>query len=279
MLDTAFLHMLPADDWQAARARGLHEPASLAAEGFIHCTVGWDELVRVGNRYVRADPRRYLVLTIAPGRLDAPWRYDDPARVYPHIYGALNLTAVVRVAPLTRRGDGWFLDSKESAVHELVPYLARLDAAGAALAATQSAVQRGAPWPTGAMEQGGPEHDWAPGEVLAHVAEMLPFWLGEIERIVAGAPGPTPFGRIPGDQIRALTVARDATLPVRELYARIEASIDRYRGRLPEFSGAEIAAVGLHPSRGELGIADALELLVVGHLEDHVRQLTQTLAA
>ncbi len=271
------LHLLPADDWRAARARGRHEPASLADEGFIHCTLGWEELVHVGNRYYRADPRPYLVLTLEPARLDAEWRFDDPGRRYPHVYGPLNLAAVVGVTPIPRAADGTFLDPKETRMHPLTPYLVRLDAAGSALAATQPAVQKGAPWPTGAMEQGGPEHEWAPVEVLAHVGEMLPFWLGELERVVAGAPGPTPYGRTSGDQIRGLSVARDASLPIRELYARIDASIDRYRARLPELTDAEVAAIGLHPSRGEQRIEDLLETVVVGHLEEHVRQLASTL--
>jgi hypothetical protein len=74
-------------------------------------------------------------------------------------------------------------------------------------------------------------------------------------------------------------VARDATLPIYELYARIDASIDRYRRRLPELTEAQIAAVGLHPSRGELNVPQVLERVVVGHLEDHVEQLGQTLPA
>jgi uncharacterized protein (DUF952 family) len=277
MVAPPFLHLLPAEDWAVARARGKHEPASLADEGFVHCTLGWDELVRVGNRYYRADPRPYLVLTLEPERLDADWRFDDPAQIYPHVYGPLNLSAVARVTPVPRAADGAFVNPKEAAMPALTPYLVRLDAAGAALADTQPAVERGAPWPIGAMEQGGPEHEWAPVEVLAHVGEMLPFWFGEMERIVAGAPGPTPFGRISGDQIRALSVARDASLPVRELYARIAAAIDRYRARLPELTDGDLAAIGLHPSRGEQRITDLLEKLVVGHLEEHVRQLTGTL--
>ena len=36
-------------------------------------------------------------------------------------------------------------------------------------------------------------------ELLAHVAEMLPYWLGEVERILAGPPEPVPFGRVGSD--------------------------------------------------------------------------------
>ncbi len=162
-------------------------------------------------------------------------------------------------------------------MNSLAPLIARLDTAAAALEATQAAVQRGAPWAVGATERDAPEHEWAPVEVLAHVAEMLPYWLGEIERIVAGAPEPAPFGRLPTDPIRALTVARDATLPVHELYARIAVTIDRYLRRLPELTERQIAAVGLHPVRGEMSVVQLLESNVVGHLEGHVEQVRGSL--
>lgn len=129
----------------------------------------------------------------------------------------------------------------------------------------------------GSAEQEAPEHDWTPVEVLAHVAEMLSYWLGEIERIVAGAPGLTPFGRLPSDAIRALTVPRDATLPVHELYARIAVSIDRYLRRLPELTELQTTAIGLHPVRGEMNVVQLLESLVIGHLEGHVVQVRGSL--
>ena len=37
--------------------------------------------------------------------------------------------------------------------------------------------------------------EWVAREVLAHTVEMLPYWLGEIERIIAGPIEPVPFGR------------------------------------------------------------------------------------
>ena len=163
-------------------------------------------------------------------------------------------------------------------MNSLGPLLDRLDAAGARLARTQPSVEAGAPWPVGRVERGEPEAEWAPPEVLAHVAEMLTYWLGELERIVAGTDGVTPFGRTPDDQLRALTVTRDATLPVRELYDRIEATLARYRKRLPQLGEPEISRKGVHPVRGRFAVAQLVEVLVVSHLEGHNEQLERSLA-
>ena len=42
-------------------------------------------------------------------RLAAPVRYEDPDAVYPHIYGPLNVDAVLSVRLVERGADGEFL--------------------------------------------------------------------------------------------------------------------------------------------------------------------------
>ena len=59
---------------------------------------------------------------------------------------------------------------------------------GWARARPRPAIEAGAPWPMAAVYDDSDEARWGPGEVLAHLAEMVPYWLGEIER-VARRPG------------------------------------------------------------------------------------------
>jgi hypothetical protein len=155
--------------------------------------------------------------------------------------------------------------------------LDRLDDAGRALAALEPAVRAGEPWPLSTSIGVEPEAHWGPPEVLAHVAEMLPFWLGEIERILAGSPEPVPFGRIATDEIRLAVIERDRTVPSRELFDRTASDIARYRRRLSQLGVVESSRRGLHPTRGELPIPAILERFVTGHLEDHVEQLQGSL--
>jgi uncharacterized protein (DUF952 family) len=275
-------HLLPRAAWTEVRATGQRAPDSLRSEGFIHCTDGWEALVVSANRHFRDAAGPFLALAVDLGQTGSPWRYDDPAQVYPHVYGPIALNAIVSVRPMPRALDGRFLTRAEVDVNSLEPLLDRLSSAGARLAATRPAVADRAPWPTGSAADGSGEHEWGPTEVLAHVAEMLPYWLGEMERVVAGADGrggggPATFGRSAGDQVRSLTVIRDATLPVRELYDRIAAGIQRYRWRLPELSENEIRRVGVHPTLGELSVTELLDRLAVSHLEDHAKQLEAAL--
>ena len=157
--------------------------------------------------------------------------------------------------------------------------LYRLDVARAGLAATRPAVEAGAPWPLAETFDDSDEARWGPGEVLAHLAEMAPYWLGEIERVLAGDPEPVPFGRIASDTVRIALVERDRSLPPGELYDRIDDSLRRFDQRWRTLTPAELARRGLHPARGELTVEAMPERFIVGHLEDHVRQIEGILAA
>ena len=154
----------------------------------------------------------------------------------------------------------------------------RLTTAAEAIAALRGPIESREPWPVRLVEGEGPESDWGPPEILAHVSEMLPYWLGEIERVLAGSPEPVPFGRTSTDRLRVMTIERDRSVPVRELIDRIQSSARRYAGRLPELSVAEWGRRGLHPRLGEMTVAAMLPQFVLNHVEEHVVQLKATLA-
>ena len=158
----------------------------------------------------------------------------------------------------------------------------RLDAGTAAILGLQDRLEAGAPWPLAELYGTEAEASWGPPELLAHIEEMLPFWLGEVERILDADPagGPFPFGRIggPDDVLRIGIIGRDRRLPLRELLARVGQDGRRVAARMRQLSDAEAERLGEHPSRGPMSVASLLEQFVVGHVEDHVDQLNRILA-
>lgn len=102
-------HLVPEEVWEQQMFGTSYEPEGFAGEGFIHCTDTLDELVAVGNRYYRSDPRVFLVLAVDCEQVTADVIYEDPQRVFPHIYGPLNLDAVLSAQPVVRASDGTFL--------------------------------------------------------------------------------------------------------------------------------------------------------------------------
>lgn len=158
--------------------------------------------------------------------------------------------------------------------------LDRLADARAAYAALSGRLAAGEPWPLATAFGTEPEASWGPREVLAHVAEMLPFWLGEMERVVDGDGGTTvPFGRVSEDASRIGLIARDRSLPLRVLFARIDAGLSAWLDRMPTLTDADRAKVGQHPRLGEMSVEGIADRFVIGHAEEHIVQLGAILAA
>jgi hypothetical protein len=157
----------------------------------------------------------------------------------------------------------------------------RLESAAREMVAMGPELTAGEPWPMAAEFGVEPEASWGPPEVLAHVSEMLPYWLGEIERIV-GAPvsvaGSVPFGRVSSDPVRIAIVGRDRSVPIRELLARISADARRTAARLRELAavGAD-DRTGQHPRLGEMTLPDIGERFLATHAAEHVQQLREIL--
>jgi glutathione S-transferase len=102
--------MLPAAVWEKLSPEADYVAETLATEGFIHCTEESARLVEVANRFYRTAPGAFLILTLDVARLQSSvqWEWTD-GHQFPHVYGPINLTAVVAVDPFPRAVDGTFL--------------------------------------------------------------------------------------------------------------------------------------------------------------------------
>jgi uncharacterized protein (DUF952 family) len=84
-------------------------PEEFGKDGFIHTTEGREALSIVLTTFYKTRSEPYVVLYIDKDRVAPPVRYDDPAQVFPHIYGPLNRNAIVAVKDIQRAADGTFL--------------------------------------------------------------------------------------------------------------------------------------------------------------------------
>jgi uncharacterized protein (DUF952 family) len=106
----ATFHLVPRDVWAATDPAQPYAAVSLATEGFIHCTDGVAALVATANRHFADDPRDYLVLTVDLARVASPWRIDAAAGIYPHVFGPIDRSAIIDLAPMRRDAAGRFTD-------------------------------------------------------------------------------------------------------------------------------------------------------------------------
>ncbi len=102
-------HLVASDVWAAQRANDTYSPETFAADGFVHCTDGETAVIDTANRYYRDDPRAYVVLTIDVDALSSEVKYEDAARIFPHVYGPIETAAVRDVRDVRRAADGTFL--------------------------------------------------------------------------------------------------------------------------------------------------------------------------
>ncbi len=95
----ALFHLVGRDEWARARVVGEYAPVSLAQEGFIHFSTA-EQLGRTAARFY-AGRDDLLVVTVDEALLAAPLRFEQvDGEAFPHLFGSLNLDAVIDVKPL-----------------------------------------------------------------------------------------------------------------------------------------------------------------------------------
>jgi uncharacterized protein (DUF952 family) len=106
-------HIAAAADWAQAGRYGQYTMSTrgrtLAEEGFIHTSTATQVAV-VANAFYR-DAADLVLLVIDPDRVTPEIRYEHaPGQdlSYPHIYGPLNVDAVVATRPFEPGPDGTF---------------------------------------------------------------------------------------------------------------------------------------------------------------------------
>ena len=91
-------HIITKQEWGEAQKSGFYEAGSLLKEGFIHACKK-DQVTGVLGRYFIAQ-QDLLLLYIDEQKVSAPIKYEVALPVneeFPHIYGRLNINAVVLV--------------------------------------------------------------------------------------------------------------------------------------------------------------------------------------
>lgn len=105
------LHIIRKTDWEKTLSQGYYAPDSIEKEGFIHCSTA-EQVVDVANLLYRGE-RDLVLLVIDPQKVETKIVFEDlyeTNKLFPHIYGQLNLDAVVNVVEFAPKDDGTFED-------------------------------------------------------------------------------------------------------------------------------------------------------------------------
>jgi hypothetical protein len=149
----------------------------------------------------------------------------------------------------------------------------RLLAAAGRIRASASAL------PDGALTEPDPESGerWDRGQVLAHVAEMLPYWAQQAELVAACRRD--EFGRVRSDPGRVEAIERDRREHPARLLARVEEGVAVVLALLERLDDRALAATGHHQTLGDMTVAELIDRFLVSHLEEHADQLAPHSAA
>jgi uncharacterized protein (DUF952 family) len=110
MAPETILHITTASAWRVAQEDGELTTPSLADEGFIHCSTR-GQVEATADRIFRGSGD-LLLLEVDPGKLLAELKWEratDVGEEFPHIYGPLNVDAVVGTLALVEGPDGYRL--------------------------------------------------------------------------------------------------------------------------------------------------------------------------
>lgn len=115
-MEHVILHIIARSAWDSRLDASEIRSPSLATEGFIHFSTP-EQLLRTADKHYhgRTD---LLVLRVAADKLTAPLRWEAAGRsgppdnptdpLYPHLYGPINLDAVIDAVDLPCEPDGSF---------------------------------------------------------------------------------------------------------------------------------------------------------------------------
>lgn len=111
-------HITTRAAWEAAQASGQFLSPEFDDHGFIHCSTP-EQVLLVANAFFRGCSG-LMLLVIDPARLKSPVRWEPPHStgrlpdftqdsVFPHVYGSINIDAVVRTMNLIPNATGSFV--------------------------------------------------------------------------------------------------------------------------------------------------------------------------
>ena len=117
-MSEAILHITARDAWKTAQEQGQYTSPSLTSEGFIHCSTR-AQVLSVAEKFYK-EQTGLILLIIDSARLSSELKWEPPfdgspppevpvSDTFPHVYGPINLDAVVQTIDFEPTPEGKFI--------------------------------------------------------------------------------------------------------------------------------------------------------------------------
>ena len=120
------------------------------------------------------------------------------------------------------------------------------------------------------------ENEWSAMQTVGHIAEMIPYWLSHCRTLIAAAEPPR-FGRTLDAPERLAGVERGALGTPDEFLRVLNDEVQAAARAIRQMPAAERSRKGIHLRRGEMTVADVVEVFIVAHAEEHLAQVRAAL--
>lgn len=107
-------HIAHLKDWIEAEIKKEYRIDSFLSQGFIHCSL-MKQIIAVANRFYQ-EQKDLVLLCIDSNKIIPEIKYEsskDNDEEYPHIYGPININAILKVVKFTANQNGEFELPKE----------------------------------------------------------------------------------------------------------------------------------------------------------------------
>ena len=115
------------------------------------------------------------------------------------------------------------------------------------------------------------ENEWTIMQNLAHIVEFMPYWAGEIEKLVV-EPG-SDFGRTPEDVGRLQGISEHEMASLSKIKEALPGSYQRLDEVLRKLQDSDLELTGKHVRYGEKPLDWLIEEFLTNHLKGHVEQI------
>ena len=118
-MSETILHITSREAWNTAQKAGQYTAPSLTSDGFIHCSTR-AQVLPVAEKFYKGQTG-LVILVIDSTRLSSDLKWEAPfdgstlrpgisaSETFPHVYGPINLDAVVQVLDFEPTADGKFI--------------------------------------------------------------------------------------------------------------------------------------------------------------------------
>jgi hypothetical protein len=124
---------------------------------------------------------------------------------------------------------------------------------------------------TNKLYEASTENEWTIMQNLWHIVEFMPYWAGEVEKVVA-EPGRI-FGRTAEDEGRLRGISEHEKDSLEKVKAALPGSYARLNEVLGTLKDSHLELIGKHVKYGERPVAWVITEFEAGHLKGHVEQI------